>query len=178
MFEDYLQDAYYFYNQAIKSKNSSNDREAKMFFRASVFCAASSIEAFINFIGDTFSKGGTLDKIEVAFLNDKNLEIPPSTASIEKKIRYYSIDSKLKFIINKFQVNIIPGTSQVWSFFIEFKEFRDSLIHPRTTDDNIDLEDYKNKIKKGLNSNIDIMNEISNKIFKRPLRKSLVDLKL
>ena len=54
MFEDYIQDAYSFYELAKAKTNTGDEREAKMFYRASVFCAASSLEAFVNFIGETF----------------------------------------------------------------------------------------------------------------------------
>lgn len=177
MFQDYIQDSFSFYELA--EKNSAvSDRLARMYYRASVFCAASSLEAFVNFIGDTFSKGNTIDKNEIAFLNDMALEISPTKAILETKTKYYSVDSKIKFILKRFAVPLDTSTSSQWRHFVEFKTLRDSLVHPRNMTDELELNDYKNKIKRGLNANIDIMNEISKKVFSKPLRKKLTDLKL
>lgn len=175
MFEEYLQDAYTFYSMA---KKSQQERETKMFFRSSVFCAASALEAFVNFIGDTLSKGGNLDKNELAFLNDKILEVSPSKAQVEEKSKYFSIDNKLKFIIKKFNVSIDVSASPQWSYFSDLKTLRDRLIHSRDDQDNVSVVEYEAKIKNGLNAHIDIMNAISQKLFTKPLRRSLTDLKL
>src|SRR5207237_2789363 len=99
--------------------NIGKEREAKMFYRASVFCAASSLEAFVNFIGDTFKQGDNLDKNEIAFLNDKTLEISTSKASIEEKIKFNSIDGKIKFILKKFNVPLDISIAGQWRDFIE-----------------------------------------------------------
>lgn len=177
MFEDYIQDSFSFYKLAEHS-STLNERDAKMYYRASVFCAASSLEAFVNFVGDTLDKGGTIDKNEIAFLNDTALEISPSKGVIETRIRYYSIDSKVKFILKRFKVPLDTSKAAQWRHFLEFKILRDSLVHPRNISDELKLEDYRNKIKTGLNANIDIMNSISKIIFSKPLRKSLTDLKI
>lgn len=177
MFQDYIQDSFSFYEFA-EQHSSTNERAARMYYRASVFCAASSLEAFVNFIGDTFSKGNTIDKNEIAFLNDMALEISPTKAMLETRTKYYSIDNKIKFILKRFNVPLDTSTSSQWRHFIEFKTLRDSLVHPRNMTDDLELNDYKNKLKKGLNANIDIMNAISKKLFGKPLRKKLTDLKL
>ena len=77
MFEDYIQDSFSFYELAETKAAIGSEREAKMFYRASVFCAASSLEAFVSFIGETFKQGDNLDKNEIAFLNDKMLNMQP-----------------------------------------------------------------------------------------------------
>ena len=177
MFEDYIQDSFSFYELAEQS-SSTDERVARMYYRASVFCAASSLEAFVNFIGDTFKKGNTIDKNEIAFLNDLALEFSPTKAKIESRTKYYSIDSKVKFILKRFSVPLDTATASQWRHFLEFKTLRDSLVHPRNLTDELALTEYKNKIKKGLNANIDIMNAISKKLFSKPLRKSLTDLKI
>ena len=176
MFEDYIQDSFSFFELA--ESVGSDERKAKMFYRASVFCAASSIEAFVNFIGDTLQKGSTFDKNEIAFLNDQSLEVSPSKAIVEAKMKFNSIENKIKFILKKFNTSIDPATSVEWTNFLKFKDFRNSLIHSRNLEDEISLVDYNSKIKKGLNANIDIMNSISKKVFSKPLRRNLVDLKL
>ena len=64
MFQDYLEDASQFYQLAETKNANGEEREAKMYYRAAVFCAASALEAFVNLIGFTFSQGGnSLDKI-------------------------------------------------------------------------------------------------------------------
>jgi hypothetical protein len=178
MFEDYIQDAYSFYELAETKATSGMEREAKMFYRASVFCAASSLEAFIKFIGETFKQGNNLDKNEIAFLNDKILVVSVTKATIEEKVKFNSIDGKIKFIITKFNVPINIATAKQWSDFLKFKDLRDSLIHSKAISDEKTLSEYKQNIKDGLNANIDIMSEISQKLFNKPLRKSLTDLKI
>ena len=175
MFEDYIQDAYYFYKCAIIAQN---EREAKMFYRASVFCAASAMEAFMNFIGETFRQGGTLEKDELAFINDKVLEFIPSKLKSQEKIKFNPIDEKIKFIIKRFDVSINLSTSLEWNSFISFKDLRDSLIHPKNISDERNLLEYQVSIKNGLNSIIDIINAISLKLFTKPLRKSVAELKI
>lgn len=178
MFEDYIQDAYTFFELANSKATTGLDREAKMYYRASVFCAASSLEAFINFIGDTFKQGNTLDKNEIAFLNDKILEVIPSRGMINERVKFNSIDGKLKFIIKRFNVPIETATLKEWSHFLKFKDLRDSLVHPKTISDENTTADYKKNIRIGLNANIDLMNTVSLKLFNKPLRKSLMDLKI
>lgn len=178
MFEDYIQDANFFYMLAEEKVVAGNEREAKMFYRAAVFCAAGSLEAFVNFIGETFKQGNTLDKNEIAFLNDKTLEISTSNATIEERTKFNSIDGKIKYILKKFMVPLDISTANQWRDFLEFKNLRDGLVHPKLISDEKTLIDYKQSIKKGLNANIDIMSSISTKLFNKPLRKNLTDLKL
>lgn len=178
MFEDYLQDAYSFYELAEEKTNLGEEREAKMFYRASVFCSASALEAFVNFVGETFKQGNNLDKNEIAFLNDKVLEISSTKGTVEEKTKFNSIDGKVKFILKKFSVPVDVSSSAQWRHFIEFKGLRDSLVHSKSIDDERTITDYQTGIKNGLNANIDIMNSISNKIFSKPLRKSLTELKI
>ena len=178
MFEDYLQDAYSFYSLAGEQVGLNKERQARMFFRASVFCAASSLEAFVNFVGETFKQGGNLDKNEIAFLNDRVLEVSVTKAIIEDKFKMSPIEGKIKFIIKKFAVPLDIITSGQWRGFLEFKEFRNELIHSKSISDEKSLNEYLTKIQTGLNANIDIMNAISMKIFNKPLRRSLVDLKI
>ena len=59
---------------------------------------------------------------------------------------------------------------------MEFKKFRDRLVHPHDSEDEIQIKEYENIIKRGLSSIINIMNTISKGIFRKPLRKQLLDL--
>jgi hypothetical protein len=178
MFGEYIEDAVAFYELAEEKITQDNERDAKMFYRASVFCGANSMEAFINLIGEVFKQGDNIDKNEIAYLNDKILEFSPSKIKVEDRTKYYAIDDKIKFIIKRFGVNIDIGSSKEWANYIKFKLLRDSLVHPKSIDDTMIISDYKKNIKNGLNSTLDIMNEISKKIFSKSLRKGLLKLKI
>jgi hypothetical protein len=57
-----------------------------------------------------------------------------------------------------------------------FKDLRDSLVHPKRNDDDIDIVEYQKNVSIGLAAVIEIMNCLSKGIFKKPLRKQLLDL--
>jgi len=172
MFEDYLKDCHFFFNEGLKK---SEEKEAKRYFRASVFYAASSIEAFSNYIADTFNKGNSLSQIEIAFLLDKKIILDIDKIETKEVIEYHRIEDKLKIFLKKFARKFDFGCKE-WSRFLEFKKFRDRLTHPKETDDEISINDYKKNIKNGLSSIIFIMNYISKGVFGKPLRKKLLDL--
>ena len=172
MFEEYLQDSYEFYKIAEKT---SNERDARRYYRASVFYAAGAIEAFVNYIADSFAKAGNLTPHEVSFLNDKTLFFSPDKGTLETKVKFYKLEDKLKFLLRKF-VTGFNFNSIVWSKIIEFKNFRDSLVHPKKVEDEINLKEYKKKLRTGISSIIKIMNLPSQGIFNKPLRKQLLDL--
>jgi len=176
MFEEYLQDAHYFFCAADEAANKSKEREAKRYFRAAVFYTASAMEAFINYIGDSFNKAETLSPHERAFLNDKQLVFDPLKGIVTDQIRYYSIDDKLKFLIRKFIPKYDIGKSKAWANFIKFKALRDALVHPRQVDDEIEIKEYREKLQFGMFGTVTLMNDISNGIFKRPLRRQVLDL--
>ena len=50
MFEEYLTDSNYF---AVKATEIKEESEKKRYYRVSVFCTMSAVEAFINYIGNT-----------------------------------------------------------------------------------------------------------------------------
>lgn len=172
MFEDYLIDSYSFY---LKGNSCTEDREAKKYFRASIFYAASSIEAFANYLADTFNQGNSLTQFEIAFLLDKKIVFDNEEIKVKQRTEYHRIENKLKMLIKKF-VKEYDFTSNDWNHFMEFKTFRDRLVHPRDSEDKIRIEKYKNIIEQGLSAIINIMNTISKGIFRKPLRKQLLDL--
>lgn len=176
MFEDYIQDSYWFFQQAEIEAKANNEREARKLYRASVFCAASAMEAFMNFIGDTFKKGNSLERNELAFINDKVLEFSPAKLKTIEKIKFNPIDEKVKFIIKRFEVDISLIDSTEWSNFVGFKNLRDSLIHPKNLTDETSLTEYNSNLKRGLNAIIFIINSIFLALFKKPLRKSIAEL--
>ena len=57
------------------------------------------------------------------------------------------------------------------------QKMRDSLIHPRLDEDETPLEDYKKNLERGMWGIIEIMDCLSKAIFKKHLRKQILDLK-
>lgn len=171
MFEDYLHDSHEFFKMA---QVATNEIESRRYYRAAVFCAAGAMEAFVNYQADSLEKSEKLPTHEINFLTDK-----VSTFSVKDglstRTEYHKIDDKIKLILMKFCPDFDCGTD-VWMNFIELKKLRDNLIHPRNTDDETPLHDYKNQIKLGITSIIKIMDRITKGMFQSPLRRKLIDL--
>jgi|SRR5271157_2549015 len=174
MFEDYLQDAYDFQQVARQHAISGDARLARRNFRAAVFCIASSVEAFVNYIADSFSKAKSIPEHEVSFLNDKALVFSP-TKGLYERSEYHRLDDKIRVLMARFQ-GTFDFTGQIWFRFTEFRKLRDSLVHPRQTDDERPLEEYKKAVSEGLAATIEVMNMLSKDIFGQPLRQQLLDL--
>lgn len=175
MFEEYLQDAHNFFKKAVQTQG--NDGKARTYFRASIFCSSSAVEAFVNYHGDSFAKAEKLPAHEIAFLNDKAIYFSATKGITSEKIEYHKLDDKLRVLIRRFVSNY-NFNSTVWNNLVDFKKLRDSLVHPRKFEDETDLIEYNERIKKGLNAIIEIMNIISKGIHGKPLRKKLLDLTL
>ena len=174
MFEEYLQDSYEFLSIAERLYKESNLREARRYYRASVFYASGAIEAFINYIADCFAKGESISKYEISFLNDKALFFTPDKG-LKEKVEFHKLDDKIRFLMKKFVLEF-DFQSLTWIKFMEFKDFRDSLVHPRQIDDDTSISEYHNKVSSGLKAIIEIMNFISKGVFQKPLRNQLLDL--
>lgn len=159
--------------KAQESSKASNDRKAKCYYRASVFYAAGAMEAFVNYIADSFAKAGTLTPIETAFLSDKVLTF--EKGKLVEKVEFHKLDSKLRVLFNKF-VNDFDLSCASWCHLMEFKDFRDELVHPKKSEDETEIAKYEQKVSEGLTAIIDVMNCISKGIFKKPLRQKLLDL--
>jgi len=173
MFEEYLQDAYEFLAIA---ENSKEDRGARRYYRAATFYTAGAIESFLNYVAESFAHAQNLTPHEIAFLTDKNLSFSPDKLKVVEKIEYHKIEDKLKVLIRRFLPTLDLGKTSWWSELQEFKDFRDSLVHPRKSEDETDVATYHEKVTSGLRATIQGMNEISKGIFKRPIRKQLLDL--
>jgi len=174
VFEEYLQDSHNFLSIAEEAYKKSNEREARRYYRASVFYSAGAIEAFVNYIADSFAKAKSLTDHEIAFLNDRRL-VFSIDRGLNERTEYHSVDDKLRLLLSKF----VPGfdfSSATWSNFMQFKQFRDLLVHPRQADDKTEIVEYQIKVQAGLSSIIELMNCVSKGIFKEPLRKQLLDL--
>lgn len=176
MFEEYLVDAREFYDIAQKAEQQGEIREAQRYYRAAVFYAASALEAFVNYVAQGVKLAQSLPPHEVAFLNDKELVFDPRKGKVIERTHYYAIEDKVKFLIRKFNPNYDLSTSKEWSQFLEFKKFRDGLIHPKQVDDDTPVEKYDKILHDGLSCVIFLMNVISESYYERPLRKKILDL--
>ena len=175
MFEDYLEDANYF---ASKAQEKHDEREIKRYYRVSIFCAISAVEAFVNFIGNTLSEGGVFQPYEIAFLLDKSFKVSKGTFKIDENVEFHRLEEKIKFLIYKFIPSFDFSKEGCWSSFIEFKKFRDSITHPRHENDEIKIDIYEKRTKEGISAVIDVMNIVCKAVFRRPLRQKIVDFKI
>lgn len=175
MFEDYIEDAY---NLALEARKASSERVAKRYYRAAIFYAVSAIEAFINFIGETLAKGEKVADYEIAFLTDRKFGIMGDKFGIMKQMDFNRLEDKLRFIIKKYVFDYDMAKEPSWTRFIEFKKFRDGLVHPRIEDDDIIVSEYDDKIKMGLSSTIEIMNRMCKGLFDKQLRKKITEMTL
>lgn len=175
MFEDYLEDSYYFMT---KASSQENLRHAKRYYRVSVFCAISAIEAFVNYVGDAFAQSASFEPYEIAFLTDRVFVPERGKFEVLERSEYHRLEDKLRFLICKFVPSFDFEKMPCWSRLIEFKKFRDSLVHPRQDEDETELEEYKTVTATGTSSVIEIINHLCKGIFNRPLRKKLLDFKV
>lgn len=174
MFEDYLQDSHEFLGIAKNLANNADDKGARRYYRAAVFCASGAMEAFINYIADSFAQAKNIPDYEIAFLNDK-LIFFSADKGLAERTEYHKLDDKIRVLMIRF-VNHFDFSCAKWSNFMEFKKFRDSLIHSRQADDETPVITYQKKVADGLKSIIQIMNDLSRGLWRKPLRKRLLDL--
>lgn len=161
-----------------KAKSQNNSRDAKRYYRVSIFCAMSAIEAFVNYVGDAFAESASLEPYEIAFLTDRQFAIVKGKFEVLEKIEYHRLEDKLKFLFYKFVPKSQFEKTPSWSNLIKFKKFRDSLTHPRQDEDETELKEYETVTARGISSVIEIINHLCKGIFKKPLRKKLLDLKV
>lgn len=121
MFEEYLQDASKFFEEA---KKTTDVRIARRYYRAAVFYTSGAMEAFVNYIADTFEKGGTFTPHEIAFLTDKNLTFSQKSWDIAEKTEYHRVEDKIRFLLSKFSPNF-DFNNQAWSSLMSLKDIRD-----------------------------------------------------
>ena len=174
MFEDYLEDAYYF---ATEAKEKTIEREAKRYYRASVFYAVSALEAFVSYVSGILIQGG-LQPYEIALLTDKKFHLNKGKFEVSEIFKLYGIEDKLKFLFCKHKPDFDFEHYSAWSQFIEFKDFRNAITHPIHEDDEISINDYQKKIKMGLSAIIEIINCLCIEIIGKPLRQKIRDLTL
>lgn len=175
MFEEYLEDAHFF---ALKASKLKEAREAKRYCRASVFYATSAIEAFINYIGDLMIAGGSLAPYEVALLSDKMFIFDNGRFKLVDRFELHRIEEKLKFTIYRLDPEFDFEHSPAWSQYLEFKDFRNIIVHPAHEEDAIDVDEYIKKIKMGLSAIIWLIDYLCQKIIGKPLRKKIKELSI
>lgn len=173
MFEDYLQDSNEFLAKATTHSGRSEDREARRYYRASAFYTAGAIEAFVNYVADGIADTN-LPPHEICFLNDKTLVFSVSRG-VTERTQYHSVDDKIRVLTKRFAPDF-DFEGATWTMFMEFRRFRDSLVHPREEEDKRDLAEYHRRAASGLQTTIEVMNQLSRHIFRKPLRKQLLDL--
>jgi hypothetical protein len=174
VFEDYLQDSYDFLSYAERFAKEADERNARRYYRAAVFYASGAMEAFVNYIADSFAQARNLSDHEIAFLNDKAI-LFSATKGIVERVEFHKLDDKIKVLMHRFS----PGfdfMSIEWNKFMEFKKVRDSLVHPRQVDDETPVQTYKKAVREGLKAIIEIMNNLSQGLWGKPLRRQLLDL--
>jgi len=175
LFEEYLEDSYYFRLEAL---NCNNSGVTKRYYRVSVFCAIGAIESFVNYVGDAFATGKILKPYEIAFLTDRTFAPEQDEFKIIDRAEYHRLEDKLRFLIFKFVKNFDFENTPCWSRLIEFKKFRDSLIHSREDEDITSLDQYKRITALGLSAVIEIIDHLCKGIFNKPLRKQITDLRI
>ena len=171
MFEQYLKDASYFYSAAENKENKAS------YYRASIFHLASAVEAYINYLAYSFDHGNFLKTTtEINFLNDRTEYVDAKKGRIKIQKKYYPVDDKLRFLVKHFSKensNLIGNSC--WSGYIEFKKFRDELVHPKEEMQDITDEEYKVITREGLRNTILLLDEISKSIFTDGLRPGILD---
>ncbi len=175
MFEEYLNDSHGFYLIASEAQINGDINKARRYYRVSTMCALSALESFVNYTATSFDEANNLGKLEICFLTDKEQYFSP-TQGVKIRVKFNPLDEKLKVLIRRFNPKYDFGKSFAWSNFIHFKDFRDSLVHSRKSEDETPLGEYESQVKSGLKSVIELMDLMSLGIYKKPLRKTLLDL--
>lgn len=111
-------------------------------------------------------------------MNDKKFGISKKGFGILEQMEYHRLEEKIRFLISKFIPTFDFSHEIVWAHFVEFKKFRDTIMHPRQDEDKIKIEEYDKRLKTGLSSIIKIMDQLCKGIFKKKLRKKIVELSL
>jgi hypothetical protein len=173
VFEDYLQDAHELFAQA---KASTDDRNARRLYRAAVFYTAAAVEAFVNYVADTLKKGERFEAYEIAFLTDHRFGLNCGKFQVLSQSEFHRLEDKLVFLITKFGAPLDRARNPAWSRFQEFRKLRDAITHPRQDEDEISLARYKKSVTSGLTSSIEIIDCLCVGIFRRHVRRKILDL--
>lgn len=173
MFEEYLQDASALFDLG---KTSDDERISRRYYRATVFYSYSALEAFINQISETLYDSKNITKEQYYFLIDKKQEFSATTFKLIIKDEYHRVDEKIKLIIKKYSPKFNFANTD-WTHLIELKKIRDSLMHPKNSEDQLELNEYVRIINNGLNGVIATINNMNQFVYRRPLRLQILDLR-
>ncbi len=174
MFEEYLEDAYFF---ATRAQDRLDTREGQRYYRAAVFYVLSALEAFVNFIAETFEAGEALEDYERAFLLDRGFGLRAGRFEVLDAPEYHRLDQKLRLLLSKFCGSYKLAREGSWSNFLELKKLRDAIVHPREGQELSSIE-HRQQLARGLDAVVEIMNLLCEGIFQKPLRRRLRDLTL
>lgn len=178
MFEEYLKDTKYFVELARSSISSGDHESARRSYRVAAMIGMASLETFVNFIGSTFEQASSegLAEYELALLLDRRFALQGGSFEVTDQIAYSRLEDKLKFLITKFSIRLDLANNKEWGDFVELKKLRDSLVHSRNDQDDTPIRQYERVCPRGLVACVGLMNRLSRGIFKKPLRKKLLDL--
>jgi len=173
MFEEYLKDAHFFLTKAI---DESEIELSQRYYRVSIFCELCAIESYVNYIAQPLELAEVMNTHETAFLLEKKVELIGDKFEIIDKMQFQKLEDKLRFLIIRFDKTFDFEKNPCWPRFMELKRKRDELTHPRHDKDDTSVSSYERISKNGLNAIIEIINRLSTAIFKRGLRKQILDL--
>ena len=178
MFEEYLRDTAHFLEEGRRATRDGDEEAAKRSYRVTVMIGGAAMETFVNYIASTFNSPASrrLEPYELALLLDKRFGQQDGRFSIQDRPSYSRLEDKLRFLVDRFSVDLDLGTSSEWSQFLEFKRLRDSLVHARADEDDRSVDQYDAACIRGVCATFALMNRLSEGIFKRPLRAKLHDL--
>lgn len=149
-FRDYISYAEKQLKAAVIESENRGDTDLNWLLIPATILAWSAIESFTNQMLDVFS-ALPKEKFELherALMLEKKLRLVDRGESIGQFIlegkEYRRLEDKIFFLLSKFggksKTSIKGGT--LWNRFVEFKDARDALIHPRQ-DSGVDLNTDK-----------------------------------
>lgn len=171
MFEQYLMDASRLYEK------SNNNIDEILYLRSVIFHLAGAVEAYVNDLPSAFEGSEKYSSFELDFLMDRTWQVVPQSATVKEITRFNSIKDKLKFLARKHQRDgYVILDAPVWGKYIQFKDFRDKLVHPREDLEDVSIEEYRYEASEGLKTIIELLNLLSQSIYRKPLRKRLLEI--
>jgi hypothetical protein len=178
VFEEYLADATFFLSEARRAKHPDDEDVARRNYRAALIVGVAAMETFINYIAVTFETAGEqgLQPYELALLLDKRFGQDDGRFGIQSQPHFSRLEDKLRFLIQRFPIELALGTSVEWGQFMRFKGLRDSIVHPKKDEDDTLLNEYDSVCSRGISASIELMRLLSKGIFGKPLRAKVVDL--
>ena len=133
------------------------------------------MEAFVNFIASMFKGQNGWAENEIMFLNDEGWRY--NKGEMEVVTEYHRLEEKMKLLMKKFTPDFDYEHNPNWAQFVEFKKFRDAIMHPRADEDETSIAQYEGMARQGLRSTIELIDALSQGIFRRHLRQGILDLR-